>query len=423
MLRKLFNWQISKERIPFVTYPVIRSQHMDLNASRSLFAVAPVASASDPDLAADGKPILGMALCLSGGGYRAMVFHLGALWRLNELGLLRGLRRVSSVSGGSITAGLLGLRWSQLGFGTDGVATHLQAKVVDPILALAGRSLDADAVIKGVLLPGSVSDRIAATYQTYLYGDATLQALPTDADGPRFVINATSVQSGALWRFSRPYMGDYLVGRVPNPTVSLATAVTASSAFPPVLSPTTIALDPAGFTMDPGAPLRREPFTREAVLSDGGVYDNLGLETVWKRFITVLVSDGGGKMLPEGEPEQDWAQHSYRINQIIDNQVRSLRKRQLLDAFAKNDDAHDGTYWGIRTHIGDYGFQGALNCPTARTDELANIPTRLERLEPEISNRLVNWGYAVCDAAMQQHCAKYLPTHSPAAKFPFPGEV
>ena len=30
----------------------------------------------------------GIALCLSGGGYRAMVFHLGALWRLNELGLL-----------------------------------------------------------------------------------------------------------------------------------------------------------------------------------------------------------------------------------------------------------------------------------------------------------------------------------------------
>src|SRR5258706_9526211 len=46
-----------------------------------------------------------VALCLSGGGYRAMLFHMGALLRLNDAGLLRRLARVSSVSGGSLTAG------------------------------------------------------------------------------------------------------------------------------------------------------------------------------------------------------------------------------------------------------------------------------------------------------------------------------
>ena len=29
-----------------------------------------------------------LALCLSGGGYRAMLFHLGSLWKLNEWGYL-----------------------------------------------------------------------------------------------------------------------------------------------------------------------------------------------------------------------------------------------------------------------------------------------------------------------------------------------
>src|SRR5262249_61574641 len=53
----------------------------------------------------DRPPEPGMALCLSGGGYRAMIFHVGVLWRLNEAGLLGSLKRVSSVSGGSITAG------------------------------------------------------------------------------------------------------------------------------------------------------------------------------------------------------------------------------------------------------------------------------------------------------------------------------
>ena len=62
------------------------------------------------------QPSPGMALCLSGGGYRAMLFHLGTLWRLNELGLLKGLKRISSVSGGSITARMLGLAWKNLTF-------------------------------------------------------------------------------------------------------------------------------------------------------------------------------------------------------------------------------------------------------------------------------------------------------------------
>ncbi|HEX9415372.1 MAG TPA: patatin-like phospholipase family protein, partial [Gaiellaceae bacterium] len=53
----------------------------------------------------------GIALCLSGGGYRAMLFHLGALWRLNEAGYLPKLDRVSSVSGGSMTNGALALSW------------------------------------------------------------------------------------------------------------------------------------------------------------------------------------------------------------------------------------------------------------------------------------------------------------------------
>ena len=51
----------------------------------------------------------GIGLCLSGGGYRAMVYHVGAIIRLHELGLLSRIDRISSVSGGSITAGVLAL--------------------------------------------------------------------------------------------------------------------------------------------------------------------------------------------------------------------------------------------------------------------------------------------------------------------------
>src|SRR6266849_11034505 len=79
------------------------------------------------------QPSPGMALCLSGGGYRAMLFHLGTLWRLNELGLLRGLKKVSSVSGGSITAGMLGLAWKNLSFDAGGIDGNFEQLVVKPI--------------------------------------------------------------------------------------------------------------------------------------------------------------------------------------------------------------------------------------------------------------------------------------------------
>ena len=59
------------------------------------------------------------------------------------------------------------------------------------------------------------------------------------------------------------------------------------------------------------------------VLTDGGVYDNLGLETAWKRYQTILVSDAGGALAPEEEPKTDWARHAYRVIDVIDNQVRA----------------------------------------------------------------------------------------------------
>src|SRR4051812_13809192 len=135
----------------------------------------------------------GAALCLSGGGYRAMLFHVGTLWRLNELGYLLNLKRISSVSGGSITAGVLGLAWKDLQFGSTGVAANFEARVVAPLRKLGSKGIDASSVILGVLIPWQhISDRVEAAYREYLFGDATLQDLPSDSEGPRFVFNATS---------------------------------------------------------------------------------------------------------------------------------------------------------------------------------------------------------------------------------------
>ena len=106
-------------------------------------------------------------------------------------------------------------------------------------------------------------------------------------------------------RFSKPYIGDYRIGRALNPRLPLARAVAASSAFPPVLSPCQIKLSDYGIQFEPPSPgevLNMAPYTTELILTDGGVYDNLGLETAWKRYDTILVSDGGGHLQPEPRP-------------------------------------------------------------------------------------------------------------------------
>lgn len=355
----------------------------------------------------------GIALCLSGGGYRAMLFHLGALWRLNELGILKKIARISSVSGGSIVAGVLGMNWDKLDFDSSMCAKGFISQVVKPIRKLAEKTIDIKAILGGLFTPGTINNRLIQIYKKTLFGKTTLRDLPDDP--PRFVINASNVQSGALWRFMKPYMADWKVGRINQPDIPLAVAVAASSAFPPFLSPLVLRLPISDFTPNSGDNLQKEPFMSRVILTDGGVYDNLGIETAWKRYKTVLVSDGGGQIEPEAKPRKNWISHLFRIFQIVNNQVRSLRKRQVIQSFENG--TRLGTYWGIQTDIADYDLADALSCPHDKTMELARIRTRLKKLDPTLQERLINWGYAVCDAALRKHIDS---SYEKPGSFPYP---
>ena len=377
----------------------------------------------DPALGGTEAPKPGIALCLSGGGYRAMIFHVGALWRLNELGYLRKLDRVSSVSGGSITAGCLALAWKDLVFDDVGIATGFDKLVVQPIRDLARHTIDVPSVLGGIFSSKSIAEKVAAAYDKHLFHGASLQNLPDEVSGkaPRFVINASNVQSGALYRFSKPYIWDYRVGKIEKPTLALSLAVAGSSAFPPVLSPLRLKFKDGDYAPGTGDGLQTDPYTTRPVLTDGGVYDNLGLETAWKRYRTILVSDGGGKMAAQGKPDTDPLRHTKRVLDLVDNQVRCLRKRQVINAYQLPRDGsttwRDGTYWGVRTNIADYGLESALPCPHAQTMRLAEVPTRLAKMDKLTQERLVNWGYAVCDAAMRRWV---IPGSSPPTRFPYP---
>jgi NTE family protein len=342
-----------------------------------------------------------------------MLFHVGVLRRLNDVGYLPRLDRISSVSGGSIAAGVLALAWDQLDFDETGVSLRFVELVEEPLCRLADHTIDLAAVATGVALPGqSISERLAAAYRKRLFGDSTLQAMPV---APVFIINATNVGSGALLRFTREYLADWRVGRIEHPETSLALAVACSSAFPPVLSPARLKLGEADWITDEGNDLATSDQRDELVLTDGGVYDNLGLEAAWKRCRTVLVSDAGGHMPADDDPEGDWPRHMVRVLKVIDNQVRALRKRQVIEGFKRND--REGFYLGIRSDITHYHLVDHLPAPHELTLRLAEIPTRLAALERVDQQRLINWGYAICDTAFRRHLDR---NAAPAQTLPYP---
>ena len=103
---------------------------------------------------------------------------------------------------------------------------------------------------------------------------------------------------------------------------------------------------------------------------------------------------------------------------MIDNQVRALRKRQLIASYRTG--MRKGTYWSIRSDAGDYGPTTGLPCPPQRTAELARIATRLADMPDETQERLINWGYAICDIALRRWVDPTLPA---ATRFPYSGGV
>jgi NTE family protein len=211
---------------------------------------------------------------------------------------------------------------------------------------------------------------------------------------------ATNLQTGSGWRFAKDYAADHRVGRIVQPPFSLARVVAASSAFPPVLSPARFEF--SGCEVEPmeGADLHRPPFTERAVLTDGGVYDNLGLERVWKRCRTILVSNAG-KTIPDiGNPAGHWLGQAFRTMSVIQQQAENSRRRLLFSM--ANAGQRQVVYWSIDTPISAYG-SSVSDADAARA---AVIRTRLNRFSSDEIDLLLRVGYAGAEASLK---ARRLP--------------
>ena len=355
-----------------------------------------------------------IALCMSGGGYRAALYHVGSIMRLNEVGLLKQIGRISSVSGGSITSGVLATRWPSLVFDAAGICTNLNEQFTLPIRSFCSNTLDGWAIAKGAVSPfRTAADYVMESCRDNLGLGVPLKSL-TD-EGPRFVFNSTNLMTGSTFRFSKKYCGDYRLGLINTSPFDVATAVGCSSAFPPVLSPVELKVDPTLFERTVGADLfDKVSFKENLSLADGGVYDNLGLETAWKRCRTVLVSDAGKPFSMDDSVAHLWPTQLTRVMDIALNQALALRKRVLVADFEAGD--RKGCYWGINTPIHRYPVADPMQVSDEWVTKLSGIRTRLDSFSEDEQCRLINWGYASCDASLRS----FVVPPTPPGSSPYP---
>ena len=354
-----------------------------------------------------GRERKGIALCLSGGGFRAALFHAGAIRRLNELGVLSRVRTISSVSGGSIASGLLATVWTRLARVGDRF-TNLESLFEQPLRAFCGSNIRNGPLLWGRLNPRnwprllssafSATDLLAVEYRRLL-GSVRLSALP---DSPRFVFCAANLQTGVSFELSARSIGDYALGYAEPGPLTLAEAVAASSSFPFAFPPLVRTMDVDAFSGgDPKAMAAGFRPGPRVALTDGGVYDNMGLEPAWKTHATVLVSDGGTPFEIQARTRTWLVPRLQRSFQVVANQALAVRKRWLISAYLRG--VYGGAYWGLGTDPDEYRPPGGAR-PAGYSgrviDRLRVVRTDLDRFSAAEQSVLMNQGWALAGAAL-----------------------
>jgi NTE family protein len=134
-------------------------------------------------------------------------------------------------------------------------------------------------------------------------------------------------------------------------------------------------------------------------VSDGGLYDNLGLQPV-ERYGTVLVSDGGAPFFASAPKDAVALMKAYLG--ILSKQAGALRKRLLIAQYKQG--VRKGAYWGVGGAVQRYDetFKDGY-CKDLATNTIATIRTDLDAFSEAEIAVLANHGYLLADAAIQVH--------------------
>ncbi|MEP3210881.1 MAG: patatin-like phospholipase family protein [Maribacter sp.] len=327
-------------------------------------------------------------LSLSGGGYRAMVYHLGTFKKLKELNLLDKVDVISSNSGGSITGAtyalhlknynefekiiLHGAKRSVIKFTLTSlrilIPTILFFGLIIGSIWLLFRGLDLFGLL-GILsfmllilffqfrvFPLSAMNERA--YNRFFLKNALLSDISPDVE---LAINSTNLETGRLFVFNNTSMGDskytydeelpqinYKASNFP-----LARAVAASTAVPGVFTP--VRIKKKFYNNQEDYKLIKPR------LVDGGVYDNQGLHKLTQTSSKygcyhILVSDAGNEMPFKNKYWNSFAL-LFRTSNVFMNRIKNLQMAHELfqvGTHQEHEVAYQSLGWNFEESIPEF---------------------------------------------------------------------
>jgi predicted acylesterase/phospholipase RssA len=331
---------------------------------------------------ANNKP--GVGLSLSGGGFRATLFHLGVVAAFRQLGIFEEVGLISCVSGGSIIGAHVVLNWHRF------LSPH------DDVFNQAARELvsTTKADVRGRIIRRLPIQR-HWQFERCLDGSLYSKTLLTKTEGearPILVLNSTDLKHGTAAAFvGGTFVPDV---RKSGQTIdvgafSLASAVACSAAFP--------ALFPEWEVSAKDFAQPRKNWEAGASLTDGGVYDNLGIQfflgsTEMVRPSIFYVSDAGapfdyaaglsGNLLTRAARVTDVQMDLLRTAFIEDAEDTRVTVRQLSitdEPMSRHEEGRDDLLDGIpprelvrrlrliRTDLDEFSDLGNLCTSSAST--------------------------------------------------------
>ena len=233
-----------------------------------------------------------IGLCLSGGGSRAMAFHLGCLRALHKHGILNKTSLISTVSGGSVIGAIYAYsndsfeeftarvtQQLESGFQEEGdnnipfsnMTFFSKLKMAFSVCGVALFSPKKEEKLAKIIEDKFYrAEELAAVFEEKLYQGKKLSS--DTRDGLEITINACELSTNTAFRFSNKVINNWVLGEASADSVSLAEAVAASAAYPILLS-----------TMNKHFEFEKDGVKekKEAFLTDGGVYENQGITALF----------------------------------------------------------------------------------------------------------------------------------------------
>ena len=313
-----------------------------------------------------------IGLALSGGGYRATAYHIGTLKKLNELGILDKIDVLSCISGGSILGAFYGLhkenfdefeKKAKVAVKKNVILAIITSKWFYFILLTLITTCYMIFRLHALLFVGWIllliifqfklfplSKLIIKAYDKFFFEGKTLADLP---EKPLIAINASNLESGRQFSFSRekmsdsfyefPTKGDAIYFKHAN--FPIATAVAASTCVPFAFSP--ISIEKKYYKIEKDY-LRANP-----LLIDGGLYDNQGVHKLSQKGSSylcnyIIVSDAGNGELKSKNTRNQFILLTRTVDYLM-NRIKNIQ--MMNNIYTQNLDNRRVVYQSLQWRV------------------------------------------------------------------------